>query len=238
MHNRTFAVAAAALLVAGTSADAQGKGRGKNDVPPGHRPPAGMCRVWIDDVPPGRQPAPTDCVSAVRNRPPNARVLYGDDAAKPGRGVARRERGDRARNRDRERDRRDVVLDRCSSAATPHERELCEIEQRRRERVVRDRVATPREGTIDRSRYPEELPMMTGAVLIRNGVRTTDVQRWLGDGAYTSRFTDSNGDGVPDVASWYDREGTLVQVWRDADRDGRADEVEIHRAGRMAGVIR
>jgi hypothetical protein len=33
-------------------------------VPPGHLPPAGLCRVWYDRVPPGRQPAPTDCATA------------------------------------------------------------------------------------------------------------------------------------------------------------------------------
>jgi len=48
-------------------------------VPPGFFPPAGMCRVWINDVPPGQQPAPTDCASAVRNRPANGKVLFGDD---------------------------------------------------------------------------------------------------------------------------------------------------------------
>jgi hypothetical protein len=48
-------------------------------VPPGFLPPAGMCRIWINDVPAGQQPAPTDCASAVRNRPANARVLFGDE---------------------------------------------------------------------------------------------------------------------------------------------------------------
>jgi hypothetical protein len=48
-------------------------------VPPGFFPPAGMCRIWINDVPPGQQPAPTDCASAVRNRPANGKVLFGDD---------------------------------------------------------------------------------------------------------------------------------------------------------------
>ena len=51
-------------------------------VPPGFFPPAGMCRIWINDVPPGQQPAPTDCASAVRNRPANGKVLFGDDPAK------------------------------------------------------------------------------------------------------------------------------------------------------------
>jgi hypothetical protein len=48
-------------------------------VPPGFMPPAGMCRIWLNDVPAGQQPAPTDCASAVRNRPANARVLFGDE---------------------------------------------------------------------------------------------------------------------------------------------------------------
>lgn len=48
-------------------------------VPADARPPKGMCRIWIDGVPPGQQPAPTDCSSAIRNRPANARVLFGDD---------------------------------------------------------------------------------------------------------------------------------------------------------------
>jgi hypothetical protein len=77
----TIAVLAAATT---TSADAQGRGRGKGNqgIPPGQRPPAGMCRIWINDVPPGQQPAPTDCASAVRNRPSNGKVLFGDEQQK------------------------------------------------------------------------------------------------------------------------------------------------------------
>lgn|GEM_PF-618608 len=55
-------------------------------VPPGFFPPTGMCRIWINDVPAARQPAPTDCASAVRNRPANGRVLFGDDAPKTKKG--------------------------------------------------------------------------------------------------------------------------------------------------------
>lgn len=48
-------------------------------VPPGHLPPAGMCRVWIDGVPPGRQPRVTDCSTAQlqASRTANSRVIYG-----------------------------------------------------------------------------------------------------------------------------------------------------------------
>jgi len=53
--------------------------RRDQSVPPGFFPPAGMCRIWLNDVPAGQQPAPTDCASAVRNRPANGRVLFGDD---------------------------------------------------------------------------------------------------------------------------------------------------------------
>ena len=48
-------------------------------IPLGFFPPPGMCRIWLNDVPAGQQPAPTDCASAVRNRPANARVLFGDE---------------------------------------------------------------------------------------------------------------------------------------------------------------
>jgi hypothetical protein len=51
-------------------------------VPPGFFPPAGMCRIWVNGVPAAQQPAPTDCASAVRNRPANGKVLFGDDPPK------------------------------------------------------------------------------------------------------------------------------------------------------------
>lgn len=60
-------------------APSPGRGRGGADIPPAYRPPPGMCRIWLDNVPPAQQPAPTDCASAVRNRPANGRVIFGDD---------------------------------------------------------------------------------------------------------------------------------------------------------------
>jgi hypothetical protein len=53
-----------------------------DDIPREHRPPPGLCRIWIENVPPTQQPAPTDCSTAVRNRPSNGRVIFGDDYAK------------------------------------------------------------------------------------------------------------------------------------------------------------
>ncbi len=34
-------------------------------IPPGHMPPAGLCRVWIVGVPPGHQPPPRRCSRAL-----------------------------------------------------------------------------------------------------------------------------------------------------------------------------
>ena len=48
------------------------------DVPKDYRPPKGMCRIWLDNVPAKQQPAPTDCPTAVRNRPSNGKVVFGD----------------------------------------------------------------------------------------------------------------------------------------------------------------
>ena len=92
---RLFAPAVAALVLSAGVANAQRRPvpvtqgteqasqSGRDPVvPPGYAPPAGMCRIWIKGVPPGQQPAPTDCSSAVRNRPANGKVLFGDEPRK------------------------------------------------------------------------------------------------------------------------------------------------------------
>jgi hypothetical protein len=80
----TMMLAAALVAVTATSAAAQGRGRNTNGVPPGQRPPDGMCRVWIDGVPPGKQPAPTNCATARLNVPANGRVIVGGHPGRKG----------------------------------------------------------------------------------------------------------------------------------------------------------
>ncbi len=66
------------LLVFALAAPAAAQ-RGPQGVPPGHLPPAGMCRVWYDGQPPGHQPGPTDCATARQEAArTGGRVIYGD----------------------------------------------------------------------------------------------------------------------------------------------------------------
>jgi hypothetical protein len=101
MNRWGFALLAAGLLAAGSPANAQiprglpqfpglPKRQQQSKVPPAYRPPAGMCRIWIEGVPASQQPAPTDCVTAVRNRPVNGTVIFGDDSPKRGNDKSRK----------------------------------------------------------------------------------------------------------------------------------------------------
>jgi len=77
-----FLVAAAAPLMAQQPlAKDSAKKAFAAAIPADARPPKGMCRIWIDAVPAAQQPAATDCATAVKNRPSNARVIFGDDFA-------------------------------------------------------------------------------------------------------------------------------------------------------------
>lgn len=75
-----------------TGSDARRDGAVRNRstrVPPGHLPPRGMCRVWVDGVPPGQQPPVTSCAQAEQDRlryGASARVIYGDRESFRGRG--------------------------------------------------------------------------------------------------------------------------------------------------------
>jgi len=73
-------------LASPLAAQAKTRADSNADIPKSERPPAGMCRIWLDNVPAAQQPAPTDCATAVRNRPAKGRVIFGDDFVTPKRG--------------------------------------------------------------------------------------------------------------------------------------------------------
>jgi hypothetical protein len=74
-------VALAGAAPVAAQANSKDSARKSAQIPADARPPKGMCRVWIDGVPAAQQPAATDCRTAVKNLPPNSRVLFGDDFA-------------------------------------------------------------------------------------------------------------------------------------------------------------
>jgi len=96
-----------AILGRDTSVLTRSGTRNSDRIPPGHLPPAGMCRIWIDGVPPGQQPAPTDCQTAVATKPANARVIWGDQSAFPGKGKGKFKQGKGQKGRDIDDDRDD-----------------------------------------------------------------------------------------------------------------------------------
>jgi hypothetical protein len=170
---RRFALIATLVgtTVLGTPLSAQRwQGRdGDGRVPPGHRPPPGMCRIWIDGVPPGQQPAPTDCANAVRNRPANGRVIFGEDAGK-GKGKGKKFKGasydrryDRYGREDRDDEDRDGRHDRdrrgSDSCLDRNHDGRCDYTQRD--------TRTPDRRTSDRrpadSRAPETRPPASGS---------------------------------------------------------------------------
>ncbi|MEQ9814067.1 MAG: hypothetical protein RLO50_14915 [Azospirillaceae bacterium] len=47
------------------------------NVPPGHLPPPGECRIWFPDRPPGHQPPPGNCAVLRFQVPPGAFLVWG-----------------------------------------------------------------------------------------------------------------------------------------------------------------
>lgn len=66
----------AGVLVAGSPP--HGHAGRSYDVPPGHMPPPGQCRIWYPGVPPGQQPPPGDCHELGYRVPAGAYLVYGE----------------------------------------------------------------------------------------------------------------------------------------------------------------
>ena len=237
------ALAAAPAMAQGKGhGNGKGKGRGGEGVPPGQMPPAGMCRIWIDGVPPGHQPAPTDCATAMRNRPSNARVIFGDDTNGRRRDDDdryedrrdRRDRGDRDRDEDRDEDRNDDRYRRTDSGVYDSRQPQTRTQPRTSSGPVI--FGHPFPGTTNNFAN-QPLPLMSAATDMLQGRRSGDVSRWLGSQTVSPRTADMNRDGTPERVNWFDGNGRLVQVWTDRNRDGRADRVEIYRDGRRVQVV-
>ena len=76
-------------------ADREGRSRssrGLTNVPPGHYPPPGECRLWYLGRPPGQQPPPAPCGSLSGSVPLGTFILYGAEPWDTQYDWARRER--------------------------------------------------------------------------------------------------------------------------------------------------
>jgi hypothetical protein len=177
MKHLAALVAGFALTAATLQAQASSSG-----VPESHRPPPGMCRIWIDGVPPTHQPAPTDCATAIRKRPLNARVVFGSDASGNERGfvptqakqsnftprtVPSREEQDRAAQLQRDEQERQRIVQQQRDA---QDRQRAEAQRQREEQEKRaashapppqaqtprsqERVASPPRPRQERSQRP------------------------------------------------------------------------------------
>ena len=249
----TWALAGAgAVALAAGGAEAQGRDLGSDKVPPGHLPPPGQCRVWYDDRPPGRQLPPTSCSAAQREAyRTGGRVIYG--------GERRDDRYDRDGRYDRDdrygRDDGDGKWERDDKwerdcDARERARGECGWGDRGRDDVCRD---SDRDGWCDYAegrypdrtyprdrRYPATLPNMVWGVVFGRGDRLAQraVRQWVGTADVRARYVDANRNGRPEVVSWVNDRGVVVQRWIDDNRDGRADRVSVYERGRVVRVIR
>ena len=184
---------------------AQSRDRGPDEVPPGHRPPPGMCRIWMDGVPPGQQPEPTDCATAVRERPAGARVIFGDrrgqaedEQGKKGKGKGLKPKAFAGENRAAPRGDDDDDISSARPGAWPQMRSAVALARGARTDDVQswlgDRVASVRYDDRDRNGLPERAKWYDRAGQL--------MQDWV----------DVDGDGVADTVRLY-RDGKLVRVY-------------------------
>lgn len=252
-------------MAAPLAAGAQGRGRDGRGVPPGHLPPPGSCRVWVDGVPPGRQSPPTDCATAERTRLANGRVIYGDagggyDDDRRGKGKGKHKDGrrddrdtDSDRDSDRDTDRRtdrrtdDRCLDRDRDGRCDFRADSARIPGTgtkiplplpapRTEPTRSPGTTVPTVPRVESGR--RALPEMVPVTMIEQRRRTRDQERWLGAGDVAGRYVDADQNGVPERITWLDRAGMVRQVWRDDDRNGRANSVAVYERGRLTQMVR
>ena len=214
--------AALAILLVGLVASpalAQGRGRNKQGIPPGHLPPEGLCRVWYDGVPPGHQPPPTGCYEAERiaSRDRRARVVYG---------------GGSHRNAPIYRDDRQYPGDiRRDDDRFPDDRRYPTTDGRRPNPGGQDRTgrAIPRDQYPNSYPYPDSrYPQQRGEY----GYASDAFRRGYDDGVVKGREDVEDGDSFdPARHSWY-RSADRGYDSRDGSRDEYRSE---YRRGFLEG---
>jgi hypothetical protein len=234
--------------------------RSRPDLTSGDRPPAGLCRIWLEGVPASRQPSPTDCATAVRNRPSNGRVIRGDDVRNDDDGWSRGRDDDKHKDNGKHKghwkhgDRDDRRYGRDDDDRDDRDWNRGRRDQSGRDCVDRDRngrcdyVGRSSDYCLDRNHDGRcdyvsgavrnaQLPDMVRGALIDRGLRSADQRRWLGDSDVRGRYSDWDRNGIPERINWLDGAGRLVQQWVDGNRDGQADVVRLYQAGELVRVV-
>lgn len=85
--------------------------------------------------------------------------------------------------------------------------------------------------------FPQVLPAMRSALDVIQGRTSPEVMQWLGTNEFIVRVPEQGRGGIPWRAIFLDPAGALLQVWTDANRDGRADRIEIFRNGERVKLI-
>ena len=221
-------VAAGVFAIGATAADAQITVAAR-DVPPGHRPPPGMCRIWIDGVPPGRQPRATDCATARARAPHNSRIIYGDRTPFPGQG--RTSRG--SRDCDYERSQTtlgDIIFGRRSGDVD------CRYDDRRDYGSWYE-VGRDRNGVV----YQRRVRLEDGTVVVQRARRGRNGQMVVFDTRYPRSGISLDGRSDDDVwdRSDHERSRTVRRgsrdrsgVWVADDRRGNSKAKHRKRNGR------
>jgi hypothetical protein len=176
-------------------------------------------------------------------------VIYGSDAER--RGDVRRDADDDRRDRQDDDDARrdgDWCLDRdrdgiCDSAESdsradgpiwrfPERRDDSCVDRDRDGRCDVDEVRDRPSGTMT---LPEGRPRMSAALEFDRGVRSSEVVRWVGpevDEVKIGRVLNR-----PLIATFYDRDGRILQRWKRQDDQGRMREIELYENGRLVRTI-
>lgn len=224
-----LSVAAPRMAVSQPKTDSKTEAKDpKAGIPKEYLPPAGMCRVWVDGVPANQQPAPTDCAAAVRNKPANGRVIYGEDKAKP----SGKKIEDLPINRLKPGEvKRPPLIPPDLSSADPRQRDAWEAKRITDAQMFGDEPAR----TAPASSYPGSAvspygpPTSQGGYVTPGGVvvpgAVTDPRYFTQNpgvrppGTGSSTCLDRDGDG------WCDDLRYGPPVCRDLDGDGRCDDL-------------
>lgn len=205
MMKLALTAAVGLLAIGATATDAQIMVAAR-DVPPGHRPPPGMCRIWIDGVAPGRQPRATDCATARARAPRNSRIIYGDRTPFPGQG--RNSRGSRDCQYERSQTTLgDIIFGRRAGDVD------CRYDNRR-DLGSWYEVGRDRNGVI----YQRRVRLQDGTVMVQRARRARNGRMVVFDTRYPRSGTNIARLGDDDIWSRSDRERPRSRVVNDNRR--------------------